>query len=156
MQSFKKFIEESLDAAPVRWKLLQDSEIDSIYRFMIDNSVYTVFFKIPMRANKPVEVDFGVMDPNTHEISFVMSGTGNPHKVLMTVLDTIKDFIARRDPPGIMFSARKKVTDTSQDSKSRSAVYSRMAQKFLPKGWSLTTKDTGHIIYFIMSKNQSK
>lgn len=153
MQSFKEFIEESFDAAPAKWKLIEDSDIDSIYRFTIDNSVYTVFFKISMREKHPVEVTFGVMNPKTHEMEFEMSGTGNQYRVLMTVLDTIKDFIARRDPPGLFITAMKKISDAHKDSKSRADVYRKMIQKFLPDGWSFTTSENRRLIDFILTKN---
>ena len=152
LKSFEEFcISESFNIKPVNWDLVKNNDIENIYRFIIDNNTYLVFFKIPIRDNKPTIVDFGIHDANTNNIVYTMTKTGNVYTVLMTVIDTIKDFISRNDPYGIEFSARKDIND--KDSKSRATVYTRLVKKFMPSHYNLTMRDTGHEIHYTLIKN---
>lgn len=151
MITFQEFINEALDTKPVKWDLVNDSFTKTVYKFDIGKNVYAVFFDFQTREDKPVSVSFGMLDNETKEMSFVMTNGGNTAKVLMTVLDTIKDFVKNKDPAGITFSARKEI-NAGKDSKSRASVYARMVKKFGPKGWTLETKDTGHEVIFNLMK----
>ena len=152
MQTFKEFymMSESFDTKPAKWELVRDNDAGSIYRFNIDNNIYLVFFTTPMRDNKPTTVDFGIHDNKTNNVIYTMTDTGNAFEVLMTVLDTIRDYIDRKDPYGIVFSARKAIND--KDSKSRSNVYKRLIQKFAPSQYKLNIADKGFEVYYTLSK----
>ena len=138
---------ESFDTKPVPFKVTRTNEYGADYKFSIDNMIYTVDFSV---KNNGADVMFMAQtnDP-TSTSTLNLTGTGNQYKVLITVIEIIKEFILERDLSVLTFSASK--NELVGDA--RPNVYRRLIKREitnLPGQWVYREKDIGNKVKFAL------
>lgn len=115
------------------------------YFFEIDGLAYDVGFS--GTGPGAIEVYFSIDKGPQRSNVYTLSGTGNQYKVLITVIDIIRDFIKIN---AHQFDDGFTVLTFSSKTESRSRVYERLIQRFLPKGWAVEADEfRGSTEFFI-------
>ncbi len=152
MLSFKEYlnVEESFDTRPAKTRREMKGRWNVRYHFSINDLKYVIdFIRSSARSNE-YELAFALVDP-ANDMMFNITDTGHQHEVLITVFDSIKDFLKfKPDTIRINFSASKR------DSKSRGSVYGRLVKRFIPSDWEYEIKDRDREIYFELKKRFSE
>lgn len=151
MITFNEYLKESLDSKPAKWRVINNS----VYGFNINGLEYRVNIdEVDPEDNEyPVEVDFGLLSGG--QVDHGMTDTGNQFKVLATVVDVIKDFAKKYDPPGFIFTADKPTGEAGEKKKSlsRAKVYLRMVKRYFnPSKWWIDVDDRQLDVRFFISK----
>jgi hypothetical protein len=173
-QSFKQFLQtESFDSRPARWKrhkiphYIIDGKNNYVYKFDVDKNQFNVniqyeedvkgvyFYDISFAL---VTMQDGGFFGKMKSTNYKLTNTGNQYKVLVTVVDCIRDFVLTENPtdPIVFFALDEgldefgNVSDQKQKSV-RAKVYQRLIKKYLPKNYQAKIKqDSLKTTFFIM------
>jgi hypothetical protein len=159
-QSFKQFLQtESFDTRPARWNrritphYRVDGKNDYTYEFDVDKNQFDVYVKYGRDFDEEYTYDvsfalvtmkdggsFGPMK----SVDYELTNTGNQYKVLVTVVDCLRDFVLTENPTDpIIFMAADEGFDeygpiSGKKQKSiRAKVYQRLIKKYLPKNYKV-------------------
>jgi hypothetical protein len=135
MKNLKQFLIESFDTRPANWDrgfwYVTERSAKTTYEFEVENLEY--FVEITgIDGQYMVEFDMESYLPNNlSRKAYALTNTGNQYKVLITVIDCIRDFLDSDEFQEAKFD-RMMFTAASKD-RSRAKVYKRLLDKFLPK-----------------------
>jgi len=129
MLTFKQYLNEVLNN-PYKWELVKKSMRNIQYRFTTDSGIeynveldrlgenldWDLYFSISATSRKELDKD--------KDDVFKISGTGDQFRVFATVQDIVKDFITKKKPNVIEFSA----ADPTEPSRRR--LYSAFTANF--------------------------
>jgi hypothetical protein len=122
-----EFVKESLTSAlPYQQVVGKFNPVDDPmlrqYRFNIDNIEYTVkFLRDSGEEGKHYELDFTAKTPKG--VYYNKTGTGHQQQVFASVINILRDFLVKKQPDSITFSADK-------DEESRVRLYMALMRKF--------------------------
>ena len=141
MQSFSSFLRETFTTV-YPWHLRSQSADFVVYDFAAERKNCTVEFSADMdqRITLPgheVHLSFFV----DREFTLTGLGQGVKFKILSTVLDCTRDYIAKFKPGRIHFTAAKfKGFEGFEKASSRSSLYTKLIQRFaIASGYELET-----------------
>ena len=143
---FKQFIAEAFDK-PYRYRMHKD-QYGWTARFETDNDE-------PVDVHIKDDEDSGDWDIDFYRNgSLDVTGEGDAMRIFATVMEVIKEFIAKEKPERFQFSAVKADVEYNKGDKtgSREKLYSRMIKKYV-KGYNVKTyKSSGGSTYFFEKK----
>lgn len=126
------------------WEESEYGDIDA-YTKLPDGTQLSIMF------NKDNDTDSWMVEfyrGNSQEVT----GEGDAYKIFATVLEAIKEFISKKDPEFIRFSATKDV-EPGQNAQSRSKLYTTMVKRYANSlGYSVEISDQGSTTIYELSK----
>ena len=126
------------------WEESEYGDIDALAT-LPDGSPLSIMF------NKDEDSDSWMVEfyrGNSQEVT----GEGDAYKIFATVLEAIKEFISKKDPEFIRFSATKDV-QPGQNAQSRSKLYTTMVKRYANSlGYSAEISDQGSTTIYQLSK----
>lgn len=141
MQSFSSFLRETFTAV-YPWHLRSQSAYFVVYDFAAEKQNVTVEFSAnrDQRITLPgheVHLSFFV----DREFTLTGLGQGVKFKILSTVLDCTRDYIAKFKPGRIHFTATKfNGFEGDEKASSRSSLYTKLIRRFvMASGYELET-----------------
>lgn len=124
----------------VEWVLDHNERNLQIFATKVDDAYIELSYKRIFPADVYIEFTRGGR--------LGVTGEGSQNKIFGAVINHIKQWVAKNNPPKIMFSALKLYGDTS-----RSNLYKRMVQRFADQnGYEFEVQDTGNEDTFILTK----
>lgn len=90
-------------------------------------------------------ISFGAMKKDGM-VDFDKTGKGDEFSVFSTIKAILDDFIKKKNPKVIEFSASK------YDGENRGRLYAKMFKKNLPSGWKLDVNDGEPNVFFKMTR----
>jgi len=150
MQSFKTFLNESLDK-PANWKRVRELKTRITWGWKIGKQNYEMIANTTKLSPDSWDITFTLEDPeDINAFTYKATGTGNELGVFATVIDIIlKDLIPNEDPKSITFTAEKEEDDRKTG---RSKLYKRLVKRFVPKNYKTDIKEAGHEVEFTITK----
>jgi len=142
MKTFNQYIAELFDR-PYPFKMVKHNPYEWQYEFYTnDNKKYDVFMMYYQSTNR-WEVLFA--DENG---DIILTGEGGKEvsSILATVMAVIKDFIKKKNPEKMYFSADK------VEGKSRSRLYATLVKTQTPSGYDYSIDEKPTATYFTLEK----
>ena len=121
------------------------------------NSYHALAF---LDDGSPLDIEFGNQGNNEWHVKFDrnysmrVTGEGNQQRVFATVVNAVKQFVKKRKPQKIIFSATKNVAP-GQKSNSRSSLYSSLIARYATAlGYTAQINDQDDQVVYELSKVQ--
>jgi len=147
---FNKKVDWEYAAEQVDWEYAAEQAGAVVAKFVVGKYEYEVTIDESMTDgvyNIEFTLDYIDSVYNVDDSRYNVSGTGNEFLVFATVIDITQDFIAKKHPRGITFSAKEE---------SRMKLYSRFLKQAPKMGLPSTTEhDTSYDRYYIMTMDDS-
>lgn len=125
---------EAFDS-PYPTAVLRNAEDERITSFTTDSEIeYEIEF-IYSRLRDKWEVDF-----RSTSGGYGITGTGDQMRVFATVMEEIREFLQKRAPRQLQFSADKR-HDSSQNRHSRANLYTALLKRYAPKDYDAKVED---------------
>jgi hypothetical protein len=135
MITFKEYLEEALDS-PVTYKVTEDKKTHTTkYDFEINQHHYRVSI-IDFLGIK-CDIYFGKVVEGEEKYGEEPVGNANARKVFSTVIDIIKEFIKKKDPKSIKFTADNLADEKTN--RSRASFYTSLLSKYLPDDYKVVS-----------------
>lgn len=94
------------------------------------------------------DVSFSETTKSGSNMKFDATGSGNELDVFSMIRSSMEDFISRRNPLRIRFSASK------FDGEGRANLYDRMVKRFATDRYSIYRRKEGHDDYFTLTRKE--
>jgi putative chitinase len=132
---------------PLKWQKGDHGDLDALAR-LPDGSPLSIMFNQQQNDDGDESTQVEFYRNNSQEVT----GEGDAQRIFATVLAAIQQYIKKRKPASLTFSASKEV-DPDQNSESRAKLYDRLVQRYSRAwGYRAFRADNGNLVMYELSR----